>query len=339
MKKAIIFSLSLATFVAFTACKKKKEDDPTPTTPTVQSYTKADDASARNELDRAQDDIESVYNSQDYAAARTSAINLPCGNVTLNSKNFTIQYNGVNCGTRVLSGSINVTLVSGTKFSDMDAKLKVEFVNYKVYYNASKESIIYNGITYITNSSGGTLASLFTTTPGTVIHKVRGTLTLSYDTLGTTAVDLTWNLFRKKTYTSDGTQKGITFKFEGDTIIDADTYIPGTYTAASCYGLDVNGLKFVHDIPTPFIWSNCGTTYDGPYVLKQGKVVYTADASTTALGANWIYQFSATAGYAVSGGNYVLDGTCSSSGYLIAGSVKNTSTQATFGKYSAYQQY
>jgi hypothetical protein len=140
-------------------------------------------------------------------------------------------------------------------------------------------------------------------------------------------------------YTSDGTQTGITLKFEGDTLIDADTYIPGTYANASVYGFDVDGLKFVHDIPTPFIWSNCGTTYDGPYVLKQGKVVYTADASTTALGANWIYQFSATAGYATSGANYVLDGSCNSSGYLIEGMAKNTSTLATFGNYSSYQQY
>jgi hypothetical protein len=196
MKKSIMFSLSLAAVMAFTACKKKKEEEPTPT---VESYAKADDASARNELDRAQEDIEAVYNSQDYADARKSAVVLPCGSVTLNSKNFTIQYNGVNCGSRVLSGSINVTLVNQagiTKFSDAGAKLRVEFVNYKVYYNASKESIVYNGITYTTNTSGGTLASLFTTTPGTVIHKVRGTLTLSYDTLGTTVLNRTWNLFR-----------------------------------------------------------------------------------------------------------------------------------------------
>lgn len=44
MKKRIIFSLLAAT-VAFTGCKKKEEE----VTPTAASYSKADDASARNE--------------------------------------------------------------------------------------------------------------------------------------------------------------------------------------------------------------------------------------------------------------------------------------------------
>jgi hypothetical protein len=164
-------------------------------------------------------------------------------------------------------------------------------------------------------------------------------LTLSFDTLGTTAVDRTWNLFRKKTFASDGTPTGITGTFEGDTIIDLDSYIPGTYSAASCYGYDVDGLKFVHDIPTPFIWSNCGTTSNGPYVLKQGKVVYTADASTTALGANWIYQFSATAGYVASGTTYVYNGSCLSDGYLIESFAENKVTLQKIGEYTIYQRY
>lgn len=340
MKRAIIFSLAFVLFVTFTACKKKKEEE---ATPKPEFSTKADDASARNELDRVQEDIESVYNSQDYDNARASAVVLPCGNVSLNGQNFSIQYNGVNCGTRVLSGSISVTLMPDagiTKFSDEGARLQVVFNNYTVFYYASREALVYNGTTYITNFSGGTLSSLFTTTPGTVIHTVRGALSVSYDTTGTqNFVDRTWHLFRKKTFTSNGTPTGITFTFEGDTTIAQDTYIPGTYANACAYGYDVNNLKFVHDIPTPFRWENCGSGYAGPYVLKQGKVVYTADASTTPLGANWLYQFSATAGYGLSGANFVPDGTCSSNAYFIEGKAKNTATSATLGNYSTYQLY
>ena len=339
MKSIIIFSLSLLVSVAVTSCKKKKEEEPTPT---VQSYTKADDASARNELDRAQDDIESVYNSQDYANARASAVVLPCGNVSLSGKNFTIKYNGVNCGTRVLSGSISVTLVADagiTKFSDVNARLKVDFLNYVVYYNASKEKLTYNGTTYITNLTGGTLSSLFTNTQGIVSHKVRGALSITFDTLGTSTVNRTWNIFRKKTFTSNGTQTGISLKLEGDTTVAADTYMPGAYSNVSAYGIDVKGLKFVQEIPTPFNWENCGTTYSGPYVLKQGKVVHTSDASTTSLGANWIYQFSATAGYKLGTSGYVPDGTCTSNGYFIEWQAKNTATSAVLVNYSTYQLY
>jgi hypothetical protein len=338
MKRTILFSLSLFVIVSLivTACKKKEE----PATPEVQSYTKADDASARNELDRVQDDIESVYNSQEYAAARTAGVNLPCGKVTLSGKNFSIKYSGVNCGTRVLSGSINVTLLPGTtSFSDVDAKLQVDFVNYRVYYYSSKETLTYNGTTYIKNLTGGTLASLFTTTPGTVIHQVRGALDVKFDTLGTSPIVRTWNLFRKKTFDSDGTPTGISLKFEGDTIVNTDTYIPGTYSNVCAYGEDIKGLKFVQEIPTPFVWSNCGVGYKGPYILKQGKVVHTADASTTALGANWIYQFTAVAGYSLGTSDYVPDGTCTSNAYMMLWEAKNTATSAVLVSRSAFQPY
>lgn len=316
----------------FTACKKQEEVAPT------SKGEQADDASARNELDRAQDDIESVYNSEQYAGnQRGSAVVLPCGSVTLNTNNYTISYNGVNCGSRVLSGSIAVTLISGTKFSDPNAKLQIVFNDYKVHYNASGEEIIYNGTTYTTNATGGTLASLFTSTPGTVIHKTRGALTLTYDTTGTggSTFSRTWNLFRKKTFTSNGTATGISLKFEGDTTIAADTYLPGTYAAVSEYGTDVNNRKFIHTIPTPFVWSNCGTTYSGPYILKTGRVEHTAFSDL----GDYKYQFTATAGYRTDGTNNILDQSCASNGYLLNISATVVATNTKFIDYSSFQQY
>ena len=334
MKKKWMFVLSTLVMgtLFFTSCKKQEEVAP------KKSGQKADDASARNELDRAQDDIETVYNSDQYAGnQRGTAVNLPCGSVTLNTNNFTITYNGVNCGSRLLGGSISVTLVSGLKFSDANAKLKIVFNNYKVHYNASGEEIVYNGTTYTTNSTGGTLASLFTTTPGTVIHKTRGVLTLTYDTTGTggSTFSRTWNLFRKKTFSSDGTPTGISLKFEGDTTVAADTYLPGTYTAVSEYGLDVDNRKFIHTIPTPFLWSNCGTTYSGPYILKEGRVEHTAFSDDQSVK----YQFTATAGYRTDGTNNILDQSCSSSGYLIDWAAYVVPSTTPFVKYAVFQAY
>ena len=332
MKKKWISVLAVIVMgtLLFTACKKQEEAAP------ASKGEQADDASARNELDRAQNDIETVYNSDQYAGnQRGSAVNLLCGSVTLNTNNFTITYNGVNCGSRIIGGSIDVTLLSGTKFSDVNAKLKIVFNNYKIHYNSSGEEIVYNGTTYITNSTGGTLASLFTTTPGTVVHKTRGALTLTYDTTGTggSTFQRTWNLFRKKTFTSNGAQTGISLKFEGDTIVNG--YLPGTYDAVSEYGLDVENRKFIHTIPTPFVWSNCGTTYSGPYVLKTGRVEHTAFSDNNL----YKYQFTATAGYRNDGTNNILDQSCSSSGYLINWSAYVLPNTTPFVKYSVYQSY
>ncbi|MBC7485787.1 MAG: hypothetical protein H7282_03425 [Cytophagaceae bacterium] len=315
----------------FAACKKQEEVAPT------NKGEQADDASARNELDRAQEDIEKVYNSSDYTgSARASAVNLPCGSVVINAKNFTITYNGVNCGSRVLGGSIAVTLVSGTKFSDVNAKLKIVFDNYKVHYNSSGEEIVYNGTTYTTNSSGGKLADLFTGA-ATVIHKTRGTLTLTYDTTGTggSTFSRTWNLFRKKTFKSTGAATGLSFKFEGDTTVSG--YLPGTYNTVSEYGTDVENRKFIHDITTPFLWSDCGSDGNGGtiFTLKTGRVEHTAFSTDEA----YKFQFTATAGYRQDGANNILDQTCAAKGYLINWSATVVATDNKFVNYSAFQLY
>lgn len=332
MKKKWMFVLTALVMgtLFFTACKKQEEVAPS-------KGEQADDASARNELDRAQDDIESVYNSDQYAGnQRGSAVNLPCGSVTLNTNNYTINYNGVNCRSRVLSGTIDVELVSGTKFSDVNARLKITFNNYKVHYNSSGEEIVYNGVTYTTNSTGGKLISLFQGSTTSIVHKTRGVLTLTYDTTGKggSTFSRTWNLFRKKTFSnSTGTATGVSLKFEGDTTVTG--YLPGTYDVVSEYGTDVDNRKFIHTIPTAFLWSNCGTTYSGPYTLKQGRVEHTAFSDD----AKYKFQFIATAGYRNEGSNNILDQTCASSGYLIDWSATVVATGKKFVEYSAFQQY
>jgi hypothetical protein len=104
MKKILLFSFIGIGTSLFTACKKGNDPEPVQT----KEYTKADDAAARNELNRVYQNIEDVYNSDSYSNARTAVV-LPCGNVTLTGKNYNIAYgSGTNCGGRVLSGDINV---------------------------------------------------------------------------------------------------------------------------------------------------------------------------------------------------------------------------------------
>lgn len=340
--KKILYTILIGTSISLVGCKKPDE-----VPAAYEGRAKADDASARNELDKVYDDIEKVFNSQEYDDAstlRTTAAILPCGSVTLNTQNFTIQYNGVNCGSRTLSGSIDVTLLTPGVFSDPDAKLKIVYNDYKVLYYANNQSITYNGTMYVTNGpNGGTMLSLFTTTPTTVVHKVRGQLSLTFDSTGTGNANVTreWNVFRKKTYTSNGTQTGISLSVEGDTLIAAGTYIPGEYLTASEYGISRDDDKFVCNLSTPFTWSNCGSSYAGPYILKQGKVEYTVDLSTNpiaSLGVT-IGTWSATAGHRYDSPNsYPFDGSCGSNGYKLDFALKNSSGANVYSS-SSFQAY
>jgi hypothetical protein len=346
--KKLIYSITLGlVLISVLSCKKS---DP-PISPVYQDPSKADDSGARNGLQSSYDDIEKVYNSDEYATSanlRTTASNaiLPCGSVTFNTNNFTINYSasGVNCGSRVLSGTIDVTLVSGAKFSDAGAKLKIVYTNYKVLYAHTQQSVTYNGTTYTTNVSGGTLISLFTNTPNAeVIHTVRGDLTLTFDTLGASGFDRSWKVFRKKTYqNTPGTVTGITLQVEGDTTLATDSYITGTYNNVTEMGMSMKNEKFVCNVPTPFRWENCGTSYAGPYTLKQGKVEFTSYFTS---GIFYILGYtkatwSATAGYRYDGpGAYTLDGGCGSNGYKIDASIVNPTTSASLYNSSEFIFY
>jgi hypothetical protein len=344
--KKIVYCVLLGLAIASASCTKKTPE----TTPVYPDGSKADDANARNEMDKVYSDIETVFNSQDYkdaSAQRTSGAILPCGKVTFNTKNFTIDYSqtGVNCGSRVLSGSIDVTLVSGTTFADAGAKLKIVYNDYKVLYNVNKQSITYNGTAYVTNVDGGTFVDLFTATSTvTVTHKVRGQLELTFDSTGTGSANVIreWNVFRKKTYTGNGTATGISLKVEGDTTIDTETYltIPGAFTEVSEYGISRDGDRFVCDLSTPFVWSNCGASYGGPYVLKQGKVEYTVDLTTNPIHLLGVVKgtWSATAGYRLDGANFVFDGTCDSGGYRLDLAFKNSGGTSLYST-ASYQAY
>lgn len=342
--KNYIYCMFLAATIVIASCKKKEEVEAPIITPTA----KADEAAARDELDGAYDDVETVYNSKEYSASsgsRTSGAILPCGKVTFNTKNFTIDYgqSGVNCGMKVISGSIDVTLVEGASFNEQNAKLKIQFNNYEVMYALSKQSVTYNGAAFVTNKSGGTLVSLFTNTPNVeVVHTVRGDLSITYDTLGTPVIR-SWKSFRKKTFkNTTGTPTGISLTLEGDTSLDADTYINGAYGNVSEIGYNIHNDKFVCNINTPFNWQNCGTSYEGPYILKQGMVQYTSFSSDLFLISRGFTKlnWSATAGYSYkSPTNPVLDQSCTSSAYKIDASLTNPGTGASAYNSTSYIIY
>ena len=314
MKRTIILSSILAT-ILFSGCKKTPTDDILPADEiSLTPNEKASDATAKNELDNVNDDIEKIYKSDDYSAARTEGskkVVLPCGKFSINGKNFTLTYNDTTCGSKVKSGSIDVKLISGSKFADENAVLEVTFNNYKVFYNASKTSVTYNGKQTVTNVSGGKFSDLITAK--TIIHRVRGELTLQFDSATTNGNTRIWHIFRKKTFTSNGTPTGLAFTLDGDTTIGGKTIIE--------YGVNKNNHPFINEMTTAFHWENCGTTFEGPYTLKTGTVNHTA---TNDLGAAGKYtgHFSIFAGYSFATGTMVYEGTCGSAGYKLSMEIK-----------------
>jgi len=325
--KRIIFVLLIGfSATTFFGCKKKSTSEPTASAPA----STASDASASNELDRVYSDIETVYNSQQYQDttvnpnARTTAAILPCGIVSLNKRNFTITYGGVNCGSRVLSGSITVNLIKGNLFSDSLAVLQITYNNYKVLYYANNQSITYNGTSYVTNTTGGALISLFTNKINDKMSfRVRGNLTLGYDTtgLGGANISRTWNIFRLKTYTNtSGSATGITLTVSGDTSMITNT---GSYAKVSEFGISRDGYNFVSNMTTNFFWANCGSDYSGPYVLQKGQLDYIMDLSSSKIAAYANSgKWSAVAGYEyINASQYNFNGTCSSNGYNLCDSL------------------
>lgn len=314
--KKLIFISGLAFASLLLSCKKTPTDDilPADDNSNLAAYQKADDATAKAEYDKINDDIEKVYKDNDFSGARidnSQAVVLPCGKVTLNPKSFKIDYNDTTCGSKVLSGSIDVTLKKGNKFSDIDAELEVKFTDYKVYYNASKSSVTYNGKQIIKNITGGKFADL--KSANSISHSVRGTLEVSFDSLGKSSKKRDWSIFRKKTFTSTGVETGLSFTLDGDTIINGKK--------VSEYGTNKDGYPYVNEVETPFKWENCGDNLTGPYILKTGIVNHTATNDLGILG-KYTGHFSIYAGYTITTGVIAFNGTCESAGYKLMLSFK-----------------
>lgn len=326
--RKIVFALTGVTLLFFSSCKKDNKED----TPTASDRSKADDAAARNEFNRIYDIAEEVFNSSEYDNSTGSrvAYTLPCGNVTLNAQNFTIDYsNSTTCGSRVLSGTVAVELQNGhTKFSEQGAVLKFTFTNYKVLYTSSNQTLTYNGTAYVTNTSGGKLLDLFTGA-ATIEHKVRADLDVTFDSTGTGSANVTrtWNVFRNKVFESTGAGTGISLTLNGDTSSTDDSYINGTYNNISEYGLNREGKKFINNVTQAFVWENCGTTVEGPYKLKTGEVTHTAYLGNLIpiLYPDAYATFTAKAGVLGTAGTPVgaVVNNCTSNGYNVSWTIRN----------------
>lgn len=246
---------------------KKKNDDPIPEEPQPQHAQS--DQSGSTAIDGVIDDVNDIINNKIGGGSnqRVAAYSLPCGVVSIDSsttnslgKVYTVKYGGETpCGYRKKSGDVVFELQNGTNFSNAGAIFSVTFINYVVEVLATSDIVTINGTVRTTNLGGGYVWESVTS-GRTIRHKVRGTLNITY----ANSEIREKKYFKLRTWTSNSGWEGITLTVAGDTSINSVNVSETGRTLKGDY-------EFKTEVYTDFLWSNCGTTYAGPYVLKFGR--------------------------------------------------------------------
>jgi hypothetical protein len=316
------FLLGASILFAMTACNKANDTSTTPTTTATQSEQSGSDAA-----DKGVDDVNDFVSNQIGGGAnhRQAKYDLPCGVVSVDStvgaggvKTYSIKY-GKNsaCGYRYKSGTIVFHRVSGATFAAVGAVNSITFVNYAVQSNATNDIVTLNGTVYTTNVTGGYIWETVYNN-ATRIHKIRGNFTTTYGN----GVTRTRSYYQQRTWSSSNGWAGLNVKVAGDTLIGSMhvSEIGKTYDGNHDYKTEIS---------EDFVWGNCGTTYAGSFLLKDGTARLNADIPNV----NPAY-FQIEAGYYYSNAQTAPTRTrnCSANAYKITTQIGTTNK-------TEYQQY
>lgn len=293
--------LLLAISIPFAGCRKEDDDleDVEIESPKGLVDQGSNDETARYEYDNSIDQIFTALNSTGIGTGRNSSsqgIALPCGVIQLDSSGgvYVFRYDStVNCGIRKLSGAITASLAQGSGWSDVNARLKLTFINYKVLYIPNNQELEFNGSIFITNRDGGYLYEVLA---GKVItHMISGTFQITFDKNDTR----TWTISKRRVYESpDKTIADLQFKLEAD----------GSVAES---GTTKNGDPFTTTFPDPLVYENCSSTggIEGPFVAKRGQVVYSSPPNSLTVEPGFVYDASS--------GNINQVNDCTSEGYKL----------------------
>ncbi|MFN6944874.1 MAG: hypothetical protein ACK4ND_07980 [Cytophagaceae bacterium] len=269
MKKlTFLIIFSLAGTMMFSACKKQ---DPEPEEETPKTVVQSDQSGSAA-IDGALDDVNDIINNKigngsNANNQRIGNYNLPCGVISLDSttnssgnQEYKIRYGDQTpCGYRKRSGEIKFQLTNGTAYNQEGAIFTINFIDYTVEVKATGDIVVVNGTLSVTNKDGGYIWETITDSK-TIVHKVRGSLTVKY----VNGQVRERKIFQLRTWASSNSWAGLTFTVSGDTLIDSKNISETGKTYEGNY-------PYKTEIITDLQWSNCGTTYAGPYKLKTGN--------------------------------------------------------------------
>jgi hypothetical protein len=239
----------------FAGCKKNEDATPTPAQTTddsnQQAVSASDQSNVESESAKSLDDANSVMDGS--SAFRTGSS--PC-NVTIDSSakstgSLKMTFTGNDCdNNRSRSGSIYIQLPYDTathqvtRWHTAGATATITYVNYKVTNLADNKSLTINGTHSVTNVNGGRLTTL---TTGSIIHKVRGNMQLTFDD----GTQRTWNIARTRTFSN--TAGVLSDEVTGDTTVN-------NHSNVAMWGTNRAGESFAISITTPVVVNIAGSS-------------------------------------------------------------------------------
>ncbi len=258
--KKITFFLTVtvfSVFFIFYGCKKK-DTVPTATdielqTDAIQNSTDQSRVDADNES-FANDALSKIENSGGYITLgindtmkKTCDAHIDASLWGTAAKTIVITYRDSACSASIIrSGKITIQLIEGQHWYSAGAVLKFTLSALKIVPALGK-GYIYNGERFMTNVSGGLMFGYSASAPvkDTVIHKVRGTASVTFED-GTSR---NWWIARKNTYVKN--TNVLTVTTNGDTTVNNSICSIGGTTRLS--------KSFLVQAPEPIVSrSTCG---------------------------------------------------------------------------------
>lgn len=264
MRKLKISMLALGLVVLFTACKKE-EDDQLQLDAQTEQHNK-DANYYRGEADQADNDINNTL--RDIPAfGKTAGIQSDplCGctvdSSQLNQKILFFNFDGVTpcfSPSRTRSGQIKVQLISGNFWSDVNAVLSIQFIDYKVTRLSDNRSVKFNGFKTLQNVNGNDWLGFLFGSKALKYRERAFNINVEFDN-GQAA---TWNSARTTEWTYAPATQRISFKANGDTIVNG-------HANTDSWGANRFGTNFVINYNAP--WNS--NTYCGLWRPVSGEAV------------------------------------------------------------------
>lgn len=275
MKKSFLPFLLFGSMTAFiiTGCSKDDNNVNNPSVDYVKEATTHSDDQARFSEEMEVLDNESLEIIEDNMIAFDGIIGdvdsmRMCG-VTVSRdslngyKRVIINYTGQNCGGRVRTGTVTLSMLLGQRWADSGAVLKVEIQNLQITRLRDTFTITVNGIKNIKNVTGGRVQQL--SMRGNIIHEITSPgMSIAFPNNTTRS----WQIAKRRIYNFT--------QVMGTTITIAGIHTSGSTTGITEWGTDRFGNTFVSSTPVPVVRKqNCN------FRITRGEVKHERGANTT----------------------------------------------------------
>jgi len=258
MKTNLIIKTGITTAIAlalvFTSCRKKEMEDDDDETPAFSAQANDAQTNSANADDAYTDADNAMSNSRTIAGtstASTTTIFWPCDAAADTSQIqqgiVTLTFNGNGCNGKIRTGVIKYELLNyaaGTRWKDVNAKLILNFINFKTTRNGKSMTI--NGIHNLVNISGGLVSELAGDKPSVVRTVRSNNMSVLFDDNTTR----TWSVAKRRTWDYNG--GNLKFTITGDTTVNG-------FNNACAWGTNRKGSAFTTQVSQPVVHlKNCG---------------------------------------------------------------------------------